>query len=87
MEQAIPTKMPRNSGYPTCYKVDVCNPALKIAVEVDGNSHCPISRQEQDRKKDALLSGLGWTVLRFSNRQVMTDLEGCVRKVLSTISK
>jgi hypothetical protein len=86
-EYPIPTKMNRASGYPTCYKVDIAIPAEMIAIEVDGASHCAVSRQEQDRKKEAFLSGLGWTVLRFRNKQVTEHLEECVEMVMSTISK
>lgn len=85
VEVAIPTKMPRGTGYPTCYKVDIGNPDLKIGVELDGNSHH--SRKEEDRKKEELLTGLGWTILRFSNREVTEHLEECVQTVMSTISR
>src|SRR5437899_2338403 len=42
----------RRRGYPTCYKLDVANRKLKVAIEVDGNSHYLLSRREQDRKKE-----------------------------------
>lgn len=84
---SVPTRQPRGSGYPTHYKIDVGNRALKIAIEVDGTSHQAIDRRRQDRKKEALLAGLGWSVLRFSNRDVTERLAECVRTVLSTISR
>lgn len=71
---AVPTKMARGSGYPTSYKLDVCDPGAKVAVEVDGRSHRAIARREQDAKKDALLAGLGWKVLRVSNEEVIGDV-------------
>jgi very-short-patch-repair endonuclease len=86
-EYPIPTKMPRDSGYPTCYKVDIAIPEKMIAIEVDGGSHSAIERQMQDKKKDAFLKKLGWNVLRFTNKQVMERLEECVQTVMSTISK
>ena len=86
-EYPIPTKMPRDSGYPTCYKVDIAIPEKMVAIEVDGNSHCAIDRQKQDEKKDRFLNGLGWRVLRFKNKQVTEHLEDCVQMVMSTISK
>ena len=87
MEVAIPTKSPRGGAFPTCYKLDIANEILKVGIEVDGNSHLAVARKEQDAKKDSFLSGLGWIVLRFKNRQVMDDLKGCVEMVLSTISR
>ena len=86
-EFAVPTKIPKGNGYPTCYKIDVAAPWLKVGIEIDGNSHCVIERQQQDRKKEECLAGLGWTILRFTNKQVTQDLAGCVRTVLSTTSK
>ena len=87
MEVAVPTKQPRGSGYPTCYKLDMANRDLRIGVEVDGPSHCSLERQAQDRKKEELLQSLGWKVLRFSNEVVIRNLNACVREVLSSISK
>jgi hypothetical protein len=71
-------------GLPTHYKLDIAHPTLKIAVEIDGGSHGTLERREQDRRKEAWLRGEGWTVLRFSNQEVMADLEACARTVTST---
>lgn len=60
----------RKAGYPTHYKLDIANFSLKIAIDVDGNSHH--SRRSQDAKKDAMLVSLGWKVLRFWNRDIRT---------------
>ena len=86
-EYPIPTRMPRDSGYPTCYKVDIALIDPMLAIEVDGNSHYAIERQKQDQKKEQFLNGLGWKVLRFSNKQVTEHLEDCVQIVMSTISR
>jgi len=86
-EVVVCTKMPRGSGYPTNYKLDVGEPDLMVGIEIDGFSHCSRRRQAQDAKKDGFLSSLGWTVLRFTNQEVMDDLVGCVRTVVSTIWK
>ena len=87
VEYPIPTRVPKGNGYPTCYKVDLAETSVKLAVEIDGNSHIPLTRQAQDRKKEELLRRLGWTVLRFSNAEVIRNLSGCVQTVTSTISK
>jgi hypothetical protein len=60
----------RTPGYPTHYKLDLANPERRIAIEVDGFSHS--GRRALDEKKDAKLASLGWTVLRFSNRDILT---------------
>lgn len=84
---AVPTRQPPGAGYPSHYKIDIASPDLMIAAEVDGQSHCALSRQGQDAKKQALLESLGWTVLRFTNEEIATDLDSCVRTILSTTSK
>jgi very-short-patch-repair endonuclease len=86
-EYGVRTFKPRDSGYPGVYKLDLAHPSLKVGVDVDGNSHGLLLRQEQDAKKDALLRGLGWTVLRFRNAEVLENLTDCVQTVMSTISK
>lgn len=86
-EYPVPTRMGKGSGYPTCYKVDIAVPSEMIAIEVDGNTHDSLDRQAQDKKKTEFLSGLGWKVLRFRNKQVMEHLPDCVKMVMSTISK
>jgi hypothetical protein len=59
----------RQPGYPTNYKLDFAWPHLKVGLEVDGNSHTAAARQMQDRKKEAKLAELGWSVFRISNVQ------------------
>jgi len=60
---------PREPGYPTHYKLDLGNAAMKVGIELDGHSHH--SRKALDRKKDNKLASLGWTVLRFWNHQIL----------------
>lgn len=74
----------RVPGIPSHFKLDIANPQLRIAVEVDGESHRALAVRARDQRKDAFLTGAGWSVLRFSNREVMADTEACVRMVLST---
>jgi very-short-patch-repair endonuclease len=83
----VRTSTRRSRWRPYHYKIDVADETLMIAIEVDGSSHTTIERQRQDRRKDQRLRTLGWTVLRFSNQDVMERLEACVRTVSSTISR
>lgn len=77
----------RALGLPGHYKVDVALPRLKIAVEIDGGSHCSIARRKADERRDAYLAGLGWRTFRFSNREAMERTAACAVTVLSTTSK
>jgi hypothetical protein len=60
----------RTAGYPTAYKLDLANLELKINIEVDGGSH--YGRKDKDKKRDAKLASLGWTVLRFWNKDILS---------------
>ena len=40
---------------------------------------------ERDREVDALLNGLGWTVLRFWDVEIKKDPDGCVEAVKEAI--
>ena len=67
--------------------IDIANPDHMIAIEVDGTSHQSIAVRERDRRKTEQLTQQGWTVLRFTNAEVMERLEAVVQTVLSTTSK
>ena len=61
----------RTEGYPTHYKLDLANCETRVCIEVDGFSHVANVRKAQDAKKTEKLHSLGWTVLRFSNRDIL----------------
>ena len=87
MEVAIKTGNRQNdgSGYPTCYKVDIGNKKLKIAIEIDGKRHRVKSQKALDQKKEKKLAGMKWKILRFTNEEVTEHLERCVKIVTSII--
>lgn len=86
-EYILKTGMKRGSGYPYHYKLDLAMPSVRLAVEVDGGSHQSLERRQQDAKKDNFLKSNGWTVLRFTNQEVMCNLEAVRQTVTSTISR
>lgn len=56
------------------YYIDFAFVNEKVAVEIDGSQHITDKkRNENDRKKDALLNSLGWKVVRFTENLVKTD--------------
>jgi endogenous inhibitor of DNA gyrase (YacG/DUF329 family) len=77
----------RALGLPQHFKLDLVPVGHQVAIEVDGSSHQMRSRRAQDAKKTAWLVSQGWTVLRFSNQQALTDSVSCVQTVMSTISR
>jgi very-short-patch-repair endonuclease len=47
-----------------------------LIVEVDGDTHFTESAQRRDAERDAFLRGKGFTVLRFTNREVNHNPDG-----------
>lgn len=66
---------PRQAGYPTNYKLDLANTAMRIGIEVDGKSHYAEIKKAQDEKKADKLASLGWIVLRFWNWNVLSWID------------
>lgn len=71
LELAIPTRIKRGLGYPTCYKVDLGNRSLMTCIEVDGQSHGTLKWQAADKKKSDFLAGAGWRLIRFTNKEAL----------------
>jgi hypothetical protein len=63
---------PRRPDLPTCLYLDLALPERMIAIEVDGSSHRARIWQDRDARKTAYLVALGWTVLRFWNKDILT---------------
>ncbi len=55
--------------------VDFYCPKAKLVIELDGSQHFEETRRAADAERDAALVGLGLRVLRFDNRQVLTEIE------------
>jgi very-short-patch-repair endonuclease len=58
------------------YIADFVCLSARLVVELDGESHESDERQKADRKRDAFFISEGFEVLRFTNEQVMSALEG-----------
>ena len=69
---------------PTCYKIDIASPKLMVAIEVDGGSHDTLARKKQDNRKDTFLKSKGWKVIRFKNKEVMSNLENVLKQIHDT---
>lgn len=75
------------------YHVDEALPDFKLAVEADGCywHGCPTCGFKNlsaalDARKTKYVLSQGWTVLRFWEHEIKTDVGGCVRKVLEVIN-
>ena len=69
------------------YIVDFYCHELDLGIEVDGYSHEFIEVIEKDTLKTLRLKNLGITILRFSDHQVMKDMENVLWEIESYIEK
>jgi very-short-patch-repair endonuclease len=60
--------------------------SVKLIVELDGESHDFEERQKADQRRDTFFASEGFHVLRFTNDQVMSNLEGVVEVIRQTAS-
>ena len=57
-----------------------CN-KLRLVIEIDGSTHDFDEVQQKDRNKQDFLNKLGITVLRFTNKEVMTSVFQVVQTI------
>lgn len=65
------------------YIVDFFCPEAKLAVEVDGGQHFRHRGREDDLQRDAWLKAHGVTVIRFTNQQVLRNIQGVCDAILA----
>lgn len=63
------------------YIVDFYCPKAKLVIEVDGGQHLYDEEIKNDRTRDEYMRNLGLKVLRFSNTNVMNNIEGVVESI------
>lgn len=69
------------------YIVDFFCNTLKLAIECDGYSHEILEVYEKDVMKTKRLNELGVHVLRFSDHQIMNDIDNVLRAIEDYIFK
>ena len=69
------------------YKPDFVNLEYKLCIEVDGNSHQTILGKQRDRKKEECLEMIGFTTIRFSNKDVLNNFEYVKKSILDCLEE
>jgi len=67
------------------YIVDFYCYRAKLIVELDGSQHCEPDRIEYDQKRTAYLEGLGLSVLRVSNLDVVRNFRSVCEMIDLTV--
>ncbi len=63
------------------YIVDFYCPQGNLIVEIDGGQHFEKNGENNDRQRDQYLQRIGFTVLRFSNIDVLKNIDGVVEVI------
>ena len=64
------------------YIVDFLLPEANLIIEVDGSQHYTEAGLASDAERDCRLRSLGYTVVRYSNEDIRTNLEGVAEDLL-----
>ncbi|RYY41113.1 MAG: endonuclease domain-containing protein [Chitinophagaceae bacterium] len=67
------------------YIVDFACLQKLLVVEVDGEIHNEGEQPQIDRNREADLRALGFTIVRFSNEEVMGDIEDVCASILDAL--
>jgi very-short-patch-repair endonuclease len=67
------------------YVIDFYCPELKLAIEVDGDSHFTSGAVESDRERQQHIEAYGIKFLRFTNADVCDNLYGVLQVIYNTI--
>jgi len=65
--------------------VDFCCPSIGLIIEIDGPTHD--DTEEVDALRQARLESLGFEVIRFTNRDVLSNIEGVLEIIYDILGK
>jgi len=61
--------------------VDFYCPALKLVIEIDGETHSTETAKAYDLERTQILEGYGLQVIRFNNQEVLNSFQGVCEKI------
>ena len=64
----------------------ICLP-LNIIIEIDGDYHNNPKQQEADKIRDKILTEAGYRTLRFTNEEVIDNIENVILRITSAMSE
>jgi len=56
-----------------------------LVIEIDGEYHSSTEQQLLDMERTRFLQGKGFRVIRFTNQQVLTDIESVMSKIIKSL--
>ena len=67
------------------YIVDFLIPSAKLIIEVDGSQHYEEKNRTLDAERDKWLSSQGYSVARYTNNDIYTNLSGVAEDIMMKI--
>ena len=67
------------------YILDFYAPTVKLVIELDGGQHYDTSQKYYDQARTKDLNKLGLTVIRFTNLEVKTNLDGVLEVIFNYV--
>lgn len=64
------------------YIVDFCSREGGLIIEVDGGYHSEPRQQEDDALRERVLEQLGYHIMRFSNEEVLYDIDNVTNQII-----
>jgi very-short-patch-repair endonuclease len=65
--------------------VDFAARRERLAIELDGETHS--GRETYDERRTAYIERAGWTVIRFTNRDMLANPEGVAITILAALHR
>ncbi len=69
------------------YVLDFYCPRLRLAIEVDGDSHSKMNVEEYDKARQDYIESFGIQFLRFTNDDVRKNIDGVCKIIYNEIDK
>ena len=63
------------------YIVDFCCVEKMLVIELDGAQHYEDAAMEQDKLRDAFLEEMGYTVLRYTDKELNANFQGVCKDI------
>ncbi len=69
------------------FVIDFVCSELKLAIEVDGDSHFKEGAEYRDMQRQKTIEHYGFTFLRFTNKEISENLDGIIFKIEQRIKE
>ena len=69
------------------YIVDFLCRDVQLVIEVDGGYHSERQQQEDDRVRQEWLESVGYRVIRFTNEEILCDIENTLLRINNSINQ